>query len=55
MVEDGLFAIVQFDNFLLLGRNQGDIPGRLLEYFLVIDVDVRERVVEQVPQDSGGL
>ena len=55
MVEDRLPAFVELDDLLLFGRDQGDVLARLLEHLRVVDVDVGERVVEQIAQHGGGL
>ena len=55
MFEDGLGVLVEMDDLFLLGRDQSDIfPGFLVDP-LVVDVNVGERVVEQVAEDRGGL
>ena len=55
MVEDRLFPVVKLYDFLLLGGNQGNVAAGLLINLLVVDIHVRETVVEEVTQDSGGL
>ena len=55
MVEDRLLALVEFHDLLLVGRNKGDVPADFLVLVFVVDVDVREFIVEQVPEDRGGL
>ena len=55
MVEDRFLSLVQLYDFLLLRRDQGDILLRLLKDVPVIDMDVAERIVEQIPEDCGCL
>ena len=55
MVEDRFPPLIEFDDFLLVRRNQGDVLAGLLKDALIVDVDVAERIVEQVPQNGSGL
>ena len=55
MVEDRFLAVIQFHDLFLIGRDEGNVPADLLVFPFVVDVDVGEFIVEQVPQDRGGL
>ena len=55
MVVDRLLALVQVYDLLLLGGNEGDVFPGFVADFLVVDPDVGERVVQQVPEDGGRL
>ena len=55
MVEDCLFAFVELYDFLLLGRYLADIRTDFFADSLVVYVNVRELIVEKIPQYGNGL
>ena len=55
MVKDRFFSLIELYYLLLFRRNTGDIPSYLFVFFLVVHIDVRERVVKQVSQNCSGL
>ena len=55
MVIDGLLAFVQVHDLLLFGSDDRNVlPGFVADLF-VIDPDIGERIVQQVPEDGGRL
>jgi hypothetical protein len=55
MVEDRFLAFVEFDDFLLLRRDQGNILLCFLVDLDVVHMYVGERFVQKVPEDGGGF
>ena len=55
MVKNGFFAVIALNYLLLFRRYERDVLPRLIVNRLVVDVDVAERIVQQVTQDSGCL
>ena len=55
MVENRLAVLVEPDNFLLFRGYERNVFLRFLIDGLVVDIDIAERVIEKIPQDSGGL
>ena len=55
MVEDGRLALVEMDDFLLFGKNQGNVVPDFLAGLGVVHMDSGERIVQQVPEDRSGL
>ncbi len=55
MVVDGLLAFVQVHDLLLLGSDECNVFPGFVAHLLVIDPDIGERVVQQVPKDRRGL
>ena len=55
VVEDRILPVVQLHNLFLIRRDQGNIFLYLLVNRLVVDMDVRERIVQEISEDGGGL
>ena len=55
MVEDRLLAFVEFDDFLLLRRNERDVLARLFVDCRIVNVNVGETVIQEVAKHCSGL
>ena len=55
MVEDRSLVLVEFDNLFLLRRNEADVFAYFIVDFFIVDVDVRKRIIQQIPEDGSRL
>lgn len=55
LVEQRLVAVIEFHDFFLVRGNLSDVLLDFLIFFLVIDIDVRERIIEKIAENRGGL